>query len=129
MSRSVPRILLTGAPGSGKTSLVCGLAEILRTELGVPVAGFVTQEVRERGERSGFAVQAFGGAPQLMAHVSWSTGPRVGRYRVDVAAFERVALPAVRQATAEWVSWYNEDRLQSACGNIPPAEYGTVQSA
>ena len=26
-------------------------------------------------------------------------------------------------ATAEWVSWYNEDRLHSACGNIPPAEY------
>jgi putative transposase len=26
-------------------------------------------------------------------------------------------------ATAEWVSWYNNDRLHSACGNIPPAEY------
>jgi putative transposase len=26
-------------------------------------------------------------------------------------------------ATAEWVSWYNEERLHSACGNIPPAEY------
>jgi putative transposase len=29
----------------------------------------------------------------------------------------------VTMATAEWVSWYNEDRLHSACGNIPPAEY------
>lgn len=29
----------------------------------------------------------------------------------------------VTVATAEWVSWYNEDRLHSACGNIPPAEY------
>jgi putative transposase len=27
----------------------------------------------------------------------------------------------VTMATAEWVSWYNEDRLHSACGNIPPA--------
>jgi putative transposase len=26
-------------------------------------------------------------------------------------------------ATAEWVSWYNDDRLHSSCGNIPPAEY------
>ncbi len=26
-------------------------------------------------------------------------------------------------ATAEWVSWYNDDRLHSACGDIPPAEY------
>jgi putative transposase len=29
----------------------------------------------------------------------------------------------VTVATAEWVSWYNHDRLHSACGNIPPAEY------
>ena len=32
----------------------------------------------------------------------------------------------VTVATAEWVSWYNEDRLQSACGNIPSAEYENV---
>jgi putative transposase len=29
----------------------------------------------------------------------------------------------VTVATAEWVSWYNDDRLHSACGNIPPQEY------
>jgi putative transposase len=29
----------------------------------------------------------------------------------------------VAVATAEWVSWYNDDRLHSACGNIPPREY------
>jgi putative transposase len=26
-------------------------------------------------------------------------------------------------ATAEWVSWYNNERLHSACDDIPPAEY------
>ena len=29
----------------------------------------------------------------------------------------------VTVATAEWVSWYNDDRLHSACGNMPPSEY------
>jgi putative transposase len=29
----------------------------------------------------------------------------------------------VTVATAEWVSWYNDNRLHSACGNVPPAEY------
>jgi putative transposase len=29
----------------------------------------------------------------------------------------------VTVATAEWVSWYNDERLHSACGNVPPAEY------
>lgn len=26
-------------------------------------------------------------------------------------------------ATAEWVSWYNNERIHSACGNLPPSEY------
>jgi putative transposase len=29
----------------------------------------------------------------------------------------------VTVATAEWVSWYNNDRIHSACENVPPAEY------
>jgi putative transposase len=29
----------------------------------------------------------------------------------------------VTVATAEWVHWYNNERLHSACGNAPPAEY------
>jgi putative transposase len=26
-------------------------------------------------------------------------------------------------ATAEWVHWWNESRLHSACGDVPPAEF------
>jgi putative transposase len=33
----------------------------------------------------------------------------------------------VTVATAEWVSWYNNQRLHSACGNVPPAEYETAR--
>jgi putative transposase len=29
----------------------------------------------------------------------------------------------VALATMEWVAWYNNDRLHSACGNIPPKEF------
>jgi putative transposase len=29
----------------------------------------------------------------------------------------------VTVGTAEWVYWYNDERLHSACGNVPPAEY------
>jgi putative transposase len=29
----------------------------------------------------------------------------------------------VTVATAEWVDWYNNNRLHSACGNVPPSEY------
>ena len=29
----------------------------------------------------------------------------------------------VTLATLEWVAWYNNDRIHSACGNIPPKEF------
>jgi transposase InsO family protein len=29
----------------------------------------------------------------------------------------------VMLATLEWVSWYNTERLHSACGYMPPDEY------
>ena len=29
----------------------------------------------------------------------------------------------VELATAAWVAWWNDQRLHSACGDIPPAEF------
>ena len=34
----------------------------------------------------------------------------------------------VTAATAEWVHWYNNQRLHSACGKIPPADYENAWS-
>ena len=62
------------------------------------VAGFVTDELRERGRRVGFAVESFGGERATLAHRSFAGPPRVGRYGVDLQAFERVALPALEAA-------------------------------
>jgi nucleoside-triphosphatase len=93
----VPRVLLTGRPGVGKTTLICRLAELLQAA-SIPVAGFVVREVREQDRRAGFVVEALGGPRALIAHTSWTHGPQVGRYRVDVAAFEHIALPAMRRA-------------------------------
>jgi nucleoside-triphosphatase len=40
-------------------------------------------------------VEAVSGAREVLAHVDLPGPPRVGRYGVDLAAFERVALPAL----------------------------------
>jgi transposase InsO family protein len=32
-------------------------------------------------------------------------------------------LDQVEMATLEWVDWFNNRRLHSACGDVPPAEY------
>jgi nucleoside-triphosphatase len=91
------KILLEGRPGAGKTTVARRLADQLREE-GVRVGGFVTGELRERGRRVGFAVETFDGERAVLAHVTLPGPPRVGRYGVDLEAFERVALPALEAA-------------------------------
>lgn len=64
----------------------------------MPVGGFTTRELREHGQRVGFVVQAIDGSSAVIAHVDWTSSPEVGRYHVDVMAFEAVALPALERA-------------------------------
>jgi nucleoside-triphosphatase len=88
------RLLLEGRPGIGKTTLARRLLHLLQ-EAGLPVGGFTTAELRAGGRREGFLVEAVSGAREVLARVDLPGPPRVGRYGVDLAAFERVALPAL----------------------------------
>lgn len=74
MPTAVRRILLTGPPRAGKTTLVSRLADELTT-YGVAVGGFLTREMREEGNRVGFTAEEIGGPPCI-------AGPRVpsGRF-------------------------------------------------
>lgn len=80
-----PKLLLTGAPGSGKTTLVRRVVDAVGD---LRPAGFLTAEIREGGERRGFLAVGLDGREALLAHVDLG-GPRVGRYGVDVVGFER----------------------------------------
>jgi nucleoside-triphosphatase len=85
----VKRVLLvTGAPGSGKTTLVRKAAEELAD---LRLAGFTTEEIREGGRRVGFRIVPFGSRGRILAHVDFAGPARVGRYGVDVAAIDAVA--------------------------------------
>jgi nucleoside-triphosphatase len=90
------RVLLEGRPGIGKTTVAARLAELL-LERGVEVTGFVTRELREHGRRVGFTVETFDGSKATLAHVDFRGPPRVGKYGVDLEAFERVALPTLER--------------------------------
>jgi nucleoside-triphosphatase len=96
------RILLEGRPGSGKTTLARRIVAGLR-ERDIPVTGFTTEEIREAGKRVGFAVETVDGQRGRLAHVAFAGPPRVGKYGVDLDAFERIAIPAVQAATGALV--------------------------
>ncbi|MGH3922552.1 MAG: NTPase, partial [Pseudonocardiaceae bacterium] len=91
------RLLVEGPPKIGKTVVLRCLVELLR-ERETVVGGFVTDEIREHDRRVGFAVCDLAGPEAVLAHQDFQTGVRVGRFGVDVSAFERVALPALRRA-------------------------------
>lgn len=77
--------LLTGRPGTGKTSLIRQVAHLLA---GYHPAGFYTEEMRVEGVRQGFQLVSLDGRRRTLAHVDWPHGPKIGRYGVDVAGFE-----------------------------------------
>ncbi|HEY6775495.1 MAG TPA: nucleoside-triphosphatase [Thermoleophilaceae bacterium] len=88
------RVLVEARPGAGKTTAAIRLADRLRAA-GLPLAGFFTEEMREGGVRVGFRIETFEGERGVLAHVERRGPPRVGKYGVDLDAFERLALPAV----------------------------------
>jgi len=101
------RILLEGRPGAGKSTVARRLADRLRKE-GIAVNGFVTEEIRESGRRLGFSLERLGGERGVLTHVDLPGPPRVGRYGVDLAAFERLAIPALEQAAENDVAIIDE---------------------
>jgi len=89
-------VLVTGPPGCGKTTLIRRAV----AELGVPAAGFYTEEVRSAGRREGFALVTLDGRRATLASVRIRGPHRVSRYGVDVEALESVGLPALEEAAA-----------------------------
>ena len=87
-------VLVTGQPGCGKTTAVKKLVEELRAR-GASVRGFYTDEVLSGGRRIGFDVVSVPDGRRGPLARKGAAGPKVGQYGVDVAGFERLALPTL----------------------------------
>jgi len=73
-------LLLTGSPGCGKTTVLERVAEHLGD---YRLAGFLTLELREHGQRVGFEAVGLGGHRVILAHVRFRSLVSVGRYGVE----------------------------------------------
>jgi nucleoside-triphosphatase len=90
----LPRLLITGPPQCGKTTVVRRVGERFPGR----VAGFYTREVREGGRRVGFEIVTLDGEVAWLSHVDFPGPNRVGKYGVDLEGLHRVGLAAMEPA-------------------------------
>ena len=77
-------ILLTGAPGVGKTTIVMEVAQQLK-ERGMKVGGVVSREVRVNNVRTGFEFIDFATNDRDILASITGNGPRIGKYFVNLS--------------------------------------------
>ncbi len=89
--------LLTGRPGTGKTSLIKEAAAQMKGRAG----GFYTEEIRTHGIREGFRLVTLDGEEAILAHVNIHSPNRVSKYGVNIDGLERVGVPALHRAAQQ----------------------------
>src|SRR6266571_8907247 len=88
------KVLLTGRPGCGKTTLIKRVVN----KLALPAGGFYTEEIREHGQRVGFKIITLEGKEAVFARVDFKTGERLGKYGLDLSVLENVGVKALHRA-------------------------------
>ena len=86
--------LLTGRPGTGKTSLIKQAVAGMRGKAG----GFYTEEIRSGEVREGFRLVTLDGQDTILAHIDIHSPYRVGKYGVDIDSLDEVGVSALNQA-------------------------------
>uniref|UniRef100_A0A914UW88 AAA+ ATPase domain-containing protein n=1 Tax=Plectus sambesii TaxID=2011161 RepID=A0A914UW88_9BILA len=124
------QLLITGPPGIGKTTLIRKVYERLAAS-GCRLTGFYTAEQRDaRGYRVGFEVVKCpeDGTRARLASVE-GNGPRVGKYAVDIASFDRVALACLDDLTVEVIVLDEIGKMESLSKGFVAAVDRLLQTA
>ena len=78
-------ILITGLPGAGKTMLIKKLCIIFKEFNPV---GFITKEIIEEGNKTGFELANLYGDSRVVAHTKLKSKVVVGRFKIDIRALD-----------------------------------------
>ncbi len=89
--------LLTGRPGTGKTSLIKQAIAGIESRAG----GFYTEEIRSQGVRQGFKLVTLDGRSATLAHIDIHSQYKVSKYGVDIDSLDRVGVSALDKAVQQ----------------------------
>lgn len=84
-------ILLTGAPSSGKTTVIKKVISCLSC----PVNGFYTEEEKIGEKRVGFLMHTLEGRQGYLAHQAITSNFHIRRYGVSIENIETIAAPSI----------------------------------
>ena len=93
-------ILLTGKPGSGKTTLIIKLVTEMISQLRLRPGGFYTHETKEGFFRSGFKIFSLDGKEGVLADTKLESPHKVGKYGVDLKALEEIGAASIESAVS-----------------------------
>jgi len=94
----IPKIGITGMPSVGKTKTLIKIIEKLE-KTGYKVEGMITDPIVEKKKRVGFyVVDWVTKEKEVFARLDWDVKDKIGKYGVDVAALEKVGIPAIQKA-------------------------------
>lgn len=84
-------IFLTGAPSSGKTTVIKKVIKGLK----FPANGFYTEEERVEGKRVGFLMRTLHGRSGYLGHQDIKSDFHIRRYGVSIENIESIAAPSI----------------------------------
>ena len=90
-------ILFTGPPRCGKSTLI----EKIVQKTDIPASGFFTREILEKGRRVGFSINTLDQKQGVLAHVRVKSRRRVGKYGVNLADIDQIAVPSMIPAKSD----------------------------
>lgn len=85
-------IFLTGAPSSGKTTVI----QKILTQLKHPANGFFTREEKQGDRRVGFLMKTLDNKKGYLAHQDIESEFRIRRYGVSIENIETIAVPSIK---------------------------------
>jgi nucleoside-triphosphatase len=91
MNTAKKNIFLTGAPSSGKTTVI---KKVIRG-MPLPANGFYTEEERIAGKRVGFLMKTLDGRKGYLAHQDIRSDFHIRRYGVSIENIETIAVPSL----------------------------------